>query len=123
MTDGVNTGVSRRIGIALKSERTPRVGSAGRVVSVGVAPWGVLENRWQLSVANRVRPTSETESRQEQQQATTKTCCLAKQKKVVASSTVDRPRSKFAVLNNCHAAFLLVDDGTVGRYGAEVAFR
>lgn len=32
-------------------------------------------------------------------------------------------RSKFAVLNNRHAYFLLVDNGTGGRYGAEIILR
>lgn len=32
-------------------------------------------------------------------------------------------RSKFAVLNNRHAYFLLVDNGTGGRYGAEIVLR
>lgn len=26
-------------------------------------------------------------------------------------------------LNNCHSYFLLVDDGTVGKYGCEINFR
>ena len=26
-------------------------------------------------------------------------------------------------LNNCHSYFLLVDDGTVGKYGCEISFR
>ncbi|KAG6464460.1 hypothetical protein O3G_MSEX014528 [Manduca sexta] len=32
-------------------------------------------------------------------------------------------RSKLAVLNNRHAYFLLVDNGSVGRYGAEIVLR
>jgi hypothetical protein len=32
-------------------------------------------------------------------------------------------RSKYAVLNNRHAYFLLVDNGTSGRYGAELILR
>lgn len=32
-------------------------------------------------------------------------------------------RSKLAVLNNRHAYFLLVDNGTQGRYGAELILR
>jgi len=33
------------------------------------------------------------------------------------------PRSKYAVLNNRHAYFLLVDNGTSGKYGAELILR
>ncbi|GBP81877.1 Transient receptor potential cation channel trpm [Eumeta japonica] len=32
-------------------------------------------------------------------------------------------RSRLAVLNNRHAYFLLVDNGSVGRYGAEIVLR
>lgn len=32
-------------------------------------------------------------------------------------------RSKYAVLNNRHAYFLLVDNGTSGKYGAELILR
>ena len=37
--------------------------------------------------------------------------------------TLLNPLSKLNVLNNSHSHFLLVDDGTVGRYGAEVQLR
>lgn len=37
--------------------------------------------------------------------------------------TLLNPLSKLNVLNNLHSHFLLVDDGTVGRYGAEVKLR
>uniref|UniRef100_A0A915D8K5 TRPM SLOG domain-containing protein n=1 Tax=Ditylenchus dipsaci TaxID=166011 RepID=A0A915D8K5_9BILA len=33
------------------------------------------------------------------------------------------PKGKFAVLNNRHSYFLLVDNGTVGRYGADIILR
>lgn len=32
-------------------------------------------------------------------------------------------RSKFAALNSKHAYFLLVDNGTIGKYGAEIVLR
>lgn len=37
--------------------------------------------------------------------------------------TLLNPLSKLNVLNNFHSHFLLVDDGTVGKYGAEVNLR
>ncbi|XP_038824877.1 transient receptor potential cation channel subfamily M member 7-like isoform X4 [Salvelinus namaycush] len=44
--------------------------------------------------------------------------------KVVAPyQTLLNPLSKLNVLNNLHSHFLLVDDGTVGKYGAEVELR
>jgi transient receptor potential cation channel subfamily M protein 3 len=33
------------------------------------------------------------------------------------------PKGRFAVLNNRHSFFLLVDNGTVGRYGADIVLR
>lgn len=37
--------------------------------------------------------------------------------------TLLNPLSKLNVLNSLHSHFLLVDDGTVGKYGAEVNLR
>ncbi|KAI5640133.1 hypothetical protein NE865_07390 [Phthorimaea operculella] len=39
-TGGTNTGVTRQVGDALQLERSQR---AGRVVSIGIAPWGIVE--------------------------------------------------------------------------------
>jgi transient receptor potential cation channel subfamily M protein 3 len=86
LTGGTSTGVTRHVGDALISERSPRL-RGGRVVSIGVAPWGVVENR----------------------------ASLIGRKKDVAYQSIDHPRSKFAALNNRHAYFLLADNGTVGR--------
>ncbi|XP_067002827.1 transient receptor potential cation channel trpm isoform X2 [Anabrus simplex] len=90
-TGGTNTGVTRQVGDALleTSQRT------GRVVSIGIAPWGIVENNHELVGANRDVPYH----------------------------SISSPRSKLAVLNNRHAYFLLVDDGTTGRYGAEIILR
>ncbi|GFS98609.1 transient receptor potential cation channel trpm [Nephila pilipes] len=37
--------------------------------------------------------------------------------------SISSPKSRFAVLNNHHSYFILVDNGTVGKYGAEIALR
>lgn len=86
LTGGTSTGVTHHVGDALISERSPRL-RGGRVVSIGVAPWGVVENR----------------------------ASLIGRKKDVAYQSIDHPRSKFAALNNRHAYFLLADNGTVGQ--------
>lgn len=36
----------RHVGEALVNERTPRL--RGRVLAIGIAPWGILENRSDL---------------------------------------------------------------------------
>ncbi|XP_041984584.1 transient receptor potential cation channel trpm isoform X3 [Aricia agestis] len=91
-TGGTNTGVTRQVGDALQLERSQR---AGRVVSIGIAPWGIVEGASELIGRGRDVPYH-----------------------AIAS-----PRSKLAVLNNRHAYFLLVDNGSVGRYGAEIVLR
>ncbi|XP_026491719.1 transient receptor potential cation channel trpm isoform X9 [Vanessa tameamea] len=91
-TGGTNTGVTRQVGDALQLERSQR---AGRVVSIGIAPWGIVEGANELIGKGRDAPYH-----------------------AIAS-----PRSKLAVLNNRHAYFLLVDNGSVGRYGAEIVLR
>ncbi|XP_061384200.1 transient receptor potential cation channel trpm isoform X3 [Danaus plexippus] len=91
-TGGTNTGVTRQVGDALQLERSQR---AGRVVSIGIAPWGIVEGSNELIGKGRDVPYH-----------------------AIAS-----PRSKLAVLNNRHAYFLLVDNGSVGRYGAEIVLR
>ncbi|XP_048483560.1 transient receptor potential cation channel trpm isoform X6 [Plutella xylostella] len=91
-TGGTNTGVTRQVGDALQLERSQR---AGRVVSIGIAPWGIVEGAHELLGKGRDVPYHAMAS----------------------------PRSKLAVLNNRHAYFLLVDNGSIGRYGAEIVLR
>uniref|UniRef100_A0A6Q2XII3 Transient receptor potential cation channel, subfamily M, member 7 n=1 Tax=Esox lucius TaxID=8010 RepID=A0A6Q2XII3_ESOLU len=92
LTGGVNTGVAKHVGDALK-EHCSR--SSKKICTIGIAPWGVIENREDLIGRD-----------------------------VVASyQTLQNPLSKLNVLNNHHSHFLLVDDGTVGKYGAEVKLR
>ncbi|XP_076249025.1 transient receptor potential cation channel, subfamily M [Calliopsis andreniformis] len=91
-TGGTNTGVTRQVGDALLLERSQR---QGRVVSIGIAPWGILDKSHEL-VGRGGEVTYD---------------CLSS------------PWSRYAVLNNRHAYFLLVDNGTGGRYGAEIVLR
>nr|XP_014340312.1 PREDICTED: transient receptor potential cation channel subfamily M member 7 isoform X3 [Latimeria chalumnae] len=92
LTGGVNTGVAKHVGDALKEHASslPR-----KICTIGIAPWGVIENRNDL-IGKDV---------------------------VVPYQNLLNPLSKLNVLNNHHSHFLLVDDGTVGKYGAEVNLR
>ncbi|KAJ8393101.1 hypothetical protein AAFF_G00067840 [Aldrovandia affinis] len=92
LTGGVNTGVAKHVGDALKEHSS---GSARKIRTIGVAPWGVIENRNDLIGRDVVTPYQ----------------------------TLLNPLSKLNVLNNLHSHFLLVDDGTVGKYGAEATLR
>ncbi|KAF8771333.1 Transient receptor potential cation channel like protein [Argiope bruennichi] len=86
-------GVMRHVGEALVNERTPRL--RGRVLAIGIAPWGIIDNRTDLIGKNITVPYH----------------------------SISSPKSRFAVLNNHHSYFILVDNGTVGKYGAEIALR
>uniref|UniRef100_A0A8C8SVI8 non-specific serine/threonine protein kinase n=1 Tax=Pelusios castaneus TaxID=367368 RepID=A0A8C8SVI8_9SAUR len=92
ITGGVNTGVAKHVGDALK-EHASR--SSRKICTIGIAPWGVIENRNDLVGRDVVAPYQ----------------------------TLLNPLSKLNVLNNLHSHFILVDDGTVGKYGAEVNLR
>nr|XP_023395254.1 transient receptor potential cation channel subfamily M member 7 isoform X3 [Loxodonta africana] len=92
LTGGVNTGVAKHVGDALQ-EHASR--SSRKICTIGIAPWGVIENRNDLVGRDVVAPYQ----------------------------TLLNPLSKLNVLNNLHSHFILVDDGTVGKYGAEVRLR
>uniref|UniRef100_A0A8D3BTD6 non-specific serine/threonine protein kinase n=1 Tax=Scophthalmus maximus TaxID=52904 RepID=A0A8D3BTD6_SCOMX len=92
LTGGVNTGVAKHVGDALK-EHCSR--SSKKICTIGIAPWGVIENRNDLIGRDIIAPYQ----------------------------TLLNPLSKLNVLNNLHSHFVLVDDGTVGKYGAEVKLR
>ncbi|XP_029311404.1 transient receptor potential cation channel subfamily M member 7 isoform X2 [Cottoperca gobio] len=92
LTGGVNTGAAKHVGDALK-EHCSR--SSKKICTIGIAAWGVIENRNDLIGRDISAPYQ----------------------------TLLNPLSKLNVLNNLHSHFLLVDDGTVGRYGAEVQLR
>nr|XP_033775788.1 transient receptor potential cation channel subfamily M member 7 [Geotrypetes seraphini] len=92
ITGGVNTGVAKHVGDALK-EHASR--SSRKICTIGIAPWGVIENRNDLIGRDVIAPYQ----------------------------TLLNPLSKLNVLNNHHSHFILVDDGTVGKYGAEVNLR
>lgn len=51
-------------------------------------------------------------------------CLVLSPPQIIAPyQTLLNPLSKLNVLNSLHSHFLLVDDGTVGKYGAEVNLR
>ncbi|XP_061078550.1 transient receptor potential cation channel subfamily M member 7-like [Conger conger] len=92
LTDGVNTGVAKHVGDALKEHSS---GLVRKIRTIGIAPWGVIENRNDLIGRDVVTPYQ----------------------------TLLNPLSKLNVLNSLHSHFLLVDDGMVGKYGAEAVLR
>uniref|UniRef100_A0A3Q2XLS3 TRPM SLOG domain-containing protein n=1 Tax=Hippocampus comes TaxID=109280 RepID=A0A3Q2XLS3_HIPCM len=91
-TGGVSTGVIRHVGDALKEHSSK---SRGKVCAVGIAPWGIVDNKDDLLGRDVSRPYG----------------------------TMGNPLSKLAVLSASHSHFILADDGTAGKYGAEVRLR
>ncbi|KAG8518865.1 Transient receptor potential cation channel subfamily M member 1, partial [Galemys pyrenaicus] len=91
-TGGVSTGVISHVGDALKDHSSK---SRGRVCAIGIAPWGIVENKEDLIGKDVTR----------------------------VYQTMSNPLSKLSLLNNSHTHFILADNGTLGRYGAEVKLR
>ncbi|KAG5198112.1 hypothetical protein JEQ12_007802 [Ovis aries] len=91
-TGGVSTGVISHVGDALKDHSSK---SRGRVCAIGIAPWGIVENKEDLIGRDVTR----------------------------VYQTMSNPLSKLSVLNNSHTHFILADNGTLGKYGAEVMLR
>ncbi|XP_034004725.1 transient receptor potential cation channel subfamily M member 3 isoform X2 [Trematomus bernacchii] len=91
-TGGVNTGVIRHVGDALKDHASK---SRGKICTIGIAPWGIVENQEDLVGKDVVRPYQ----------------------------TMSNPMSKLTVLNSLHSHFILADNGTTAKYGAEVKLR
>ncbi|XP_037653461.1 transient receptor potential cation channel subfamily M member 6 [Choloepus didactylus] len=92
ITEGINTGVSKHVGDALKAHSSQ---SLRKIWTVGIPPWGVIENQRDLIGKDVV--------------------CLYQ--------TLGNPLSKLTTLNSMHSYFILSDDGTVGKYGNEMKLR
>uniref|UniRef100_A0A3P9MYF4 TRPM SLOG domain-containing protein n=1 Tax=Poecilia reticulata TaxID=8081 RepID=A0A3P9MYF4_POERE len=84
--------VIRHVGDALKDHSSK---SRGKVCAIGIAPWGIVENKEDLIGKDVTRPYQ----------------------------TMSNPLSKLSVLNSSHSHFILSDNGTTGKYGAEVRLR
>ncbi|CAG7817329.1 unnamed protein product, partial [Allacma fusca] len=93
-SNGLNKGVTRHIGNALANERWLGF-KRGRCISVGIAPWGLVEHRNDLIGRNRDR----------------------------VYVPFEHPGGKFILLNPRHSNFMLVDNGSVGKPGGDVYFR
>ncbi|KAM6182207.1 transient receptor potential cation channel subfamily M member 6 [Erethizon dorsatum] len=92
LTEGINTGVSKHVGDALKAHSSK---SLRKIWTVGISPWGVIENQRDLIGKDVVR----------------------------MYQTLGNPISKLTTLNCMHSHFILSDDGTVGKYGNELKLR
>uniref|UniRef100_A0A673Y424 Transient receptor potential melastatin 4b3 n=1 Tax=Salmo trutta TaxID=8032 RepID=A0A673Y424_SALTR len=97
LTGGLREGVGRCVGEAVRDHATAASSvSLNKVVALGITPWGLVHNRQQL-----VNPQGSFPARYYFQNTSRDSCCL----------------------DNNYQAFLLVDDGSVGRRGGEAGFR
>ncbi|XP_072230099.1 transient receptor potential cation channel subfamily M member 4-like [Leuresthes tenuis] len=97
LTAGLREGVGRCVGEAVRDHATAASSvSLNKVVALGIAPWGLVHNKEQL-----VNPQGSFPAKYYVQNTSRDTCCL----------------------DNNYKAFLLVDDGSVGRRGGETGFR
>ncbi|TRY98465.1 hypothetical protein DNTS_030342, partial [Danionella cerebrum] len=97
ITGGLRQGIGRCVGEAVKDHATAISSiTLNKVVTIGITSWGLVENRQQL-----VNPEGSFPAKYLVKNAARDSCYL----------------------DNNYKAFLLVDDGTVGRKGGEVGFR
>uniref|UniRef100_A0A4W6DZK7 Transient receptor potential cation channel, subfamily M, member 4a n=1 Tax=Lates calcarifer TaxID=8187 RepID=A0A4W6DZK7_LATCA len=97
LTGGLREGVSRCVGEAVRDHAAAAPAlSRKKVIAVGLASWGLVHNRQQL-----VNTQGSFPARYYVQNTSRDSCCL----------------------DSNYQAFLLVDDGSVGRRGGEAAFR
>uniref|UniRef100_A0A3P8XH04 Transient receptor potential cation channel subfamily M member 4-like n=1 Tax=Esox lucius TaxID=8010 RepID=A0A3P8XH04_ESOLU len=97
LTEGLREGVGRCVGEAVRDHAAAASSvSHNKVVALGIAPWGLVKNREQL-----VNP----------------------QGSFPAKYYVHNTSRDSCSLDINYQAFLLVDDGTVGRRGGEAGFR
>uniref|UniRef100_A0A8C6NTU8 Transient receptor potential cation channel, subfamily M, member 4 n=1 Tax=Nothobranchius furzeri TaxID=105023 RepID=A0A8C6NTU8_NOTFU len=95
LTTGLREGLSRCVGAAVRDHAAAASSDSNKVVALGIASWGLVHNREQL-----VNPKGSFPAKY-YVQTSQDSCCL----------------------DNNYQAFLLVDDGTLGRRGGEMAFR
>uniref|UniRef100_A0A3P9C3T8 Uncharacterized protein n=1 Tax=Maylandia zebra TaxID=106582 RepID=A0A3P9C3T8_9CICH len=97
LTTGLHEDVGRCVGQAVRDHAAAASSvSLNKVVALGIAPWGLVEKREQL-----VKPQGSFPAKYNARNASQNSCPL----------------------DNNYQAFLLVDDGSVGRRGGETEFR
>ncbi|XP_074627353.1 transient receptor potential cation channel subfamily M member-like 2 isoform X1 [Acropora palmata] len=99
LTGGTNTGVMRYVGEAVKGYTVKSRGAVrdktSQLYLIGIATWGIVNHRNDLVDSEGV----------------------------VTYHMTSSLSSGGACLDNNHSHFILVDDGTEGKYGGEIAFR
>ncbi|XP_037644765.1 transient receptor potential cation channel subfamily M member 2 [Sebastes umbrosus] len=96
ITGGTHTGVMKHVGQAVRDYALSS-SMQGHIVAIGVATWGIIHNKDALANPEGCFP---------------------------AHYLLDiKGQGRLSCLDNNHTHFLLVDDGTQGRYGVEIELR
>ncbi|XP_028669413.1 transient receptor potential cation channel subfamily M member 4a [Erpetoichthys calabaricus] len=95
ITKGIRTGIGRYVGEAVRDHATARTQSSNKVVALGVVPWGMVHNNHLLVNAKGSFPAK--------------------------YNAMQKPPGRHSLDSN-YSAFLLLDDGTVGKTGCESQF-
>ncbi|KAM4651905.1 transient receptor potential cation channel subfamily M member 4 isoform 2-T2 [Discoglossus pictus] len=96
MTGGMQAGIGKYVGEAVRDHATANSNSRTKVVAMGIAPWGIVNNRQSL-----VNPKGSSPAK-------------------YYMENVDGPTYS---LDNNYSLFLLVDDGANQQMGGETNFR
>lgn len=114
ITAGTDTGIVKHVGDILK-EYFPK--SKHNLIAIGIAPWGVVSEKDSLigCGVNRSFYFSLNLKNFNFEYLKIEVPYYTNQRTINAGNMFN--------LNSCHSYFLLVDDGTVGRYGCEISFR
>ncbi|XP_053546772.1 transient receptor potential cation channel subfamily M member 4 [Bombina bombina] len=96
MTGGMQVGIGKYVGEAVRDHATANSNSRTKVVAMGIAPWGIVNNRESLVNSKGSSPAK------------------------YYMENVDGPTYS---LDNNYSLFLLVDNGTNQQIGGETSFR
>ncbi|XP_062389613.1 transient receptor potential cation channel subfamily M member 2-like [Sardina pilchardus] len=97
ITGGTHAGVMKQVGMAVRDYTLSSGSARGEIVTIGVAPWGIVHNGQSLINPKDGFPANYTLDEQGQ--------------------------GRLSCLDSSHTHFLLVDDGMHGQYGGEVGLR
>ncbi|XP_075140952.1 transient receptor potential cation channel subfamily M member 2 [Leptodactylus fuscus] len=97
ITGGSHAGVMKQVGEAVRDFCMGNTNKNNKIVTIGIATWGIVHNRNSLISTTGSFP---------------------------AQYHIDEEnQGSFSCLDNNHSHFILVDDGTNGKYGVEILLR
>ncbi|XP_073710897.1 transient receptor potential cation channel subfamily M member 2-like [Misgurnus anguillicaudatus] len=115
LTGGTHTGVMKHVGMAVQDSKLSSSSMEGQIVVIGVVTWGIIHNRQELINPEPIAIQSVADLANLDPKA--KGCFTANY------SLDEQNQGRLSCLDENHTHFLLVDDGTHGRYGGEIELR